>query len=280
VGTVKIVTDSTAYIPEEWFNEFKDLISVVPLTVFFNKDSLEDGLQRQGDFLKKLKESPELPTTSQPSPAAFEAVFQDLKAQGHDILGIFISKKLSGTMVSAETAAKAVGASGIHLFDSESTAAGLALLVRKTALYINKGMAIEDIISELQRDIAEVHVAFVPSTLEYLKKGGRIGGAGALLGAMLKIKPVLGLKKEVMVLDKVRTFKKAVSSMITEITPSYTGPLGIIHIADKEAAAGLKEHLAEFAPQAEIMILEAGPVLGTHAGPGALGIAYFKQSKN
>ncbi|GAW90963.1 DegV family protein [Calderihabitans maritimus] len=272
---VRIVTDSTAYIPEEWLKEYRDLITVVPLTVLFGKDTMEDSLDNQAEFLYRLKHSPQLPTTSQPTPAAFETVFRKLKEAGHDIVGIFISRKLSGTMTSAQTAAKNVGEEGIYLLDSGSVAGGLALVVRQALRYAREGIAAKEIVSRLRNDVEALRLVFVLETLEYLKKGGRIGGASALIGTLLKIKPVLYVKGQVNVLDKVRTFKKAVQRMLQELPANYRGPLGVLHIAASEAAGQLKQQVLEKAPQAEIHVLEAGPVLATHAGPGALGITFF-----
>jgi len=274
---VKIVTDSTAYLPEELVASYRDILRVVPLTVIFPDESLVDGLAILDCFLAKLKEFPAPPTTSQPTPQAFAAAFEELLCDEEDeIIALTISSQLSGTMTSAKTAAKMVGEERISIIDSQSTSAGLALPVLSALEQARAGLPRAEIVRYLEDEVERSRLLFIPDTLEYLKKGGRIGGASALVGSLLQIKPVLQVKGQVDVFDRVRTRKKAMQLLLNQVPEAFDGTVAVLHVACPERALELQGLIAQKAPQARLPVFEVGPVIATHSGPGAFGIAYLE----
>lgn len=273
---VRIITDSTAYLPADVLNKYQKLLDVVPLTVIFPRTSFPDGLENMDRFLHLLRTSPVLPTTSQPAPGAFKQCFETCLDAGHDALVLTISSKLSGTFASATTAARDLGTGRIKVLDSKTTGPGLAMLVKEALLLAEQEKSLPVITEAIENLIARMRLIFCPDTLEYLRKGGRIGGAAALLGSMLQIKPLLHINQgEVSVLEKVRTRPKAIQRMLAEIDPGYHAALGIIHVAAPERAQDLLALAQQRAPQAELKIYEIGPVIAAHAGPDTVGIAFF-----
>lgn len=276
---VSIVTDSTNDLPQDYISRYG--ISVVPESFVWDGITYRDAIDLSPDeFYKKLVGSSSIPTTSQPSPAEFLEVYKPIESTGKDILSMQLSSKLSGTIDSARQAAEFVSATNIHVFDSYSASLGLGFTVLAAAKAANKGASLEECIHIAERVRANTSVAFVISTLEYLHKGGRIGGAAALVGSALGIKPILGVKDGAIdALDKVRTFNKALNRMV-EIVLSSVRPgkrlwIGAVHVeAEPQAKSMLDGVLAQFDSSLveEKMIVRATPVIGIHTGPGTIGL--------
>lgn len=282
---IRIVTDSTCYLPSEILGEYPEL-SVVPLYVSFGDKSFKEGADlKTEEFFKKLKETKTLPTSSQPSVGDFLEVYKPLLEEGSEIVSIHISSKLSGTVDSAQQAAQILGG-GIEVIDSLLTGMGLGFMVIEALRRARSGATKEEIISRVLEVREGITVIFVVDTLEYLHKGGRIGGAQALLGTLLKVKPILFLKDgRIDVLEKVRTQAAARARMISilkEIREETPGAKMKIAIHEAEAFEEAKEVLQrlneELKPE-EIFISPLGPVLGTHTGPGLLGFACFLEDE-
>ena len=272
----KIVTDSTVYLPQEILTRYD--IQVVPLKVLFGKHVYKDGIDLTNEeFYQMLAEAPQLPTTSQPSAGEFEDVYAELTAQGHEIVSVHISGKLSGTVESAHAAAKQLPDAQIHIVDSLSTAFGLAVMVIESAQAASEGYDSTHIVRRLEQMARDLTMLFVVDTLEYLEKGGRIGTARALLGTLLKIKPVLKLEDGLIVpVSSVRTKRKAIMFMLDQISEA-TGDrrvhVATAHAQVPEEMEELLDMVRERLNYSDIFISEIGPVIGTHTGPGVLGVA-------
>lgn len=270
---VHIVTDSTAYLPEEVLREFPHL-HVVSLTVHFPHLVMEDGLENLDSFLRELKASPRPATTSQPPPQRFAEVFRPLVEEGHEIVAILISSVLSGTCTSAQAAADAVGPERIEIIDSRLTTAPMAFAAIQAARAAQAGKSRREIVDLVHWVCQRSRLFFVPDTLEYLHKGGRIGGAQALLGSLLQIKPILYLVDgRVEVLDKVRTRSRAMQRLVEELPGDHQGyEIAVLHLDGLDNALTLKGLVQERLGGREVPVIVAGPVLGTHVGPGAFGL--------
>lgn len=274
---VKIVTDSTSDLPPELAAELG--VTVVPLTVFFGEQAFKDGVDIGHDeFFERLTTGGVLPSTTQPSVGEFTAAYEPLVREGHDIVSIHISDKLSGTLNSARNARQEFPDAKIELVDTRGASIAIALAVKAAAEAANAG-ADADAVAEIARAAAEntAHY-FVLDTLEYLQKGGRIGKAQAWFGSLLSIKPVLTLRDgEIHPLEKVRTRVKAVQRMkelAAEGAPYEE--IALTCETTEAEAAELSEHLAAFTDR-PILRGRLGAVIGTYAGPGVIGFALRKR---
>jgi DegV family protein with EDD domain len=279
MSKVAIVTDSTAYIPAELQKQLN--ISVVPLNVIWGEESLEDGVTiTPEDFYRRMASSKVVPTTSQPSILSMKNTFEDLLHQGYDVLGIFISSRLSGTVESASQAREIMkkGKDRIAIVDSLATtmAMGWPVLTAARAAEAGENLIKCQKLAEKARD--QTCVMFVVETLEYLRRGGRIGGAQAMLGTLLNIKPILGLQDgRIEAVEKIRTKHKALARMLELMEEKTSGRtpvrLATIHAdAEAEALALLETARERFNP-IESLCRPLSPVIGTHVGPGTISIA-------
>ncbi|TJY43246.1 DegV family protein [Cohnella pontilimi] len=278
MGSIAIVTDSTADIPQQTRERLG--ISMVPLKVIFGSQSYLDNIELQpAEFYQKLVASPSLPTTSQPSPADFLEVFKKLTAEGKSVISIHLSGAFSGTYQSAVIAKSMMEDEGdITVIDSKSASYGYGQMVVAAAEWAAQGASVEEIVAEVHRLRREMRLYFLVDTLEYLQKGGRIGKAAALFGSLLNIKPILSIDDEgaIFPVEKVRGHKRAVAR-IAELLESDLGqtPVNLMMVLTPGFDAGggetadmLKQHLnVRSYVQSEI-----GPVVGTHAGPGTIGV--------
>jgi len=279
---VKIVTDSTAYLRAETIARYD--IRVVPLKVAFGAEVYSEGVDTTNEeFYRRLAKSSTLPTTSQPPVNDFIQVYSELASLGHPILSIHISGKLSGTINSALAARNALPQAQIEIVDSQSIAMGL--LISHAAEAAEEGQTLSQIKALTEKLITRMNVVAVIDTLKYLWKGGRIGGAMALVGTVLKIKPVLTFEDgEVKVLAKARTVERATEYLLDFMKKRTRGNNSIhaavvhTHAFDK-ALALEKEVLAGF-ECVEFYLIELGPVLGTHIGPGTLGLAFYTDEQS
>jgi DegV family protein with EDD domain len=273
-----IVIDSTADFPEapERFTNWR----IVPLYVRFGDESFRDYVDLgPGDFYARLRSTDELPTTSQPTPADFLAAYAELERYER-ILSLHISAKLSGTYESARLAAADVG-DRVQVIDSESASAAIALLGLAMQRRLEAGTSAEEIDALVERYRRESRLLFTVETLEFLRRGGRIGKASAMAGQLLKVKPILSLQEgEVLPLKRVRGSQKAFAEFVNAFRDQSTdGPglrVGIAHADAPDRAEALAEMVARERPQAQIELTTVlGAVIGTHAGPGTVGFFWY-----
>jgi len=251
---------------------------VVPLTVVLDGVSMLDGIDiTAADFYRRLPSSTTHPTTSQPSPGRFAEVYQQLLGDHAEVVSVHLSGKLSGTFASARQGAELAGAERIRVFDSEFASMPLGALVLVAATAAGRGADGSEVVAELARIRESMRCYFAVSTLEYLRRGGRLGSARAMLGSVLQIKPILAIEGgEVVPLEQVRTQARALARLV-ELAKScdHGGGLCVVigHAGAEELAAELAERLQA---RAETLLIQPlGPVVGAHAGPGTVGVAIY-----
>jgi len=276
---VHIVCDSTADLDRAYRGAHD--VRVVPLKVIFGDEVLADGedIDAPG-FYRRLRTSKTHPRTSQPTPAEFEAAFRDLGSDGGTVICTTISADLSGSFASAQQARAALPELDIRVIDSRSAAVGHQALVRQAVRVAEAGGDAAAVEAGLAAVSATMELIFTVETLEYLRRGGRIGGARALLGSMLDIKPILELGSGVIEpVDRVRTYPRALSALadaVTSAAKKWGGATVLIAHADKpDVATAMAAKLRPAAGQ-DPVIADVGPVIGVHSGPGAIGIAYHQ----
>ena len=273
---VAIVTDSTADLPTQLVKARG--ITVVPLTLNFEGRSLLDGVEiRPSEFYRKLPNATTHPTTSQPSPGQFAERYQALLADHDSIVSIHISEKLSGTYESARQGAEMTDVRRVHVVDSQLVSMSLGLIVLAAATLSAQGADAESIVDKVSSMRPEVQTYFSVATLEFLRRGGRIGRASALVGSVLQVKPVLCIRDgQVTPLERVRTFERALNRVI-ELTREVDRGRGVCVIVGHAGAEEDAERVfRELEPVAEtLMIQPLGPVVGAHAGPGVVGVGVY-----
>ena len=278
---VKVVVDSTAYIPKEMLNE--NDISVVSLNVLLDGKSYREVDLENEFFYKKMDESNEIPKSSQPSIEEMKNVFLSIAKDGYDIVGIFISSKMSGTYSTAHLVRDIVleeyPNTNIELIDSRSNCMEMGFSAIQAGRAAKKGESIEKVVEEAKKVINSSRFLFVPETLKYLKKGGRIGSASALFGTILQIRPILTVENgETSVYDKVRTKKKAVEVILKKVLDDMTerglGEVIVHHINCEEEGLNLAKRL-EKELKIPVKIQSIGAIIGLHVGPGSIGVAYY-----
>ena len=276
---VRIVTDSTCDLPRALVEAHG--ITVVPLTVFFGDDALLDGVDISAEeFYERLTSSPELPRTSQPSAELFRAAYEELGANGDEIVSIHISSKLSGTLNAASVPREEVAHSvHIDIIDSYNVSLGLGLVVIEAARSAQAGGTLEEVVATARRVMDRVTVHVSLDTLEYLQRGGRIGRARSFLGSILSVKPILHVEDgEVAPFERVRTRTKA-TARIFEIA-SGQGRAKEMFVAsggNEAEARALLERLRAVLPHTDLLLGTLGPAVGVYTGPGALGIAALER---
>ncbi|MBM3132316.1 MAG: DegV family protein [Chloroflexi bacterium] len=277
--TVKVVTDSTADLPDGLIRELG--ITVVPLNVNFGTKSFRDGIDITADeFYRRLPHTDPLPTTSQPTPADFIHVYEELGKETSEIISIHISQKLSGTHNSATLAHAGIKtASRIEIVDSFEASGGLGLIVVQAAKAAKRGANLDEVLSITRDTMSRTHFFGTVDTLRYLHKGGRIGKAQALMGTLLAIKPIIGMREgEVHPFGKARTRKKVIAhfiEMVKELMP--IDEMTVLHSTTPEEAAEIMKELASIAGKECLYDSRIGPVIGTYLGPGALGIGVIRK---
>jgi DegV family protein with EDD domain len=279
MSKIAIVTDSTANLPEELLQEYG--IHVVPLKVIWDDDVLDDGVDILPTvFYKRLEESKTMPTTSQVTVGEFSQLFGKLNAEGYDILAVLLSDALSGTIASAKQAKADLPDANIELVDAMSTIGELAYLVLVGARTAASGVSLEDCKAAVEKARDKSGVVFAVDTMEFLHRGGRIGGGKRFLGTLLNIKPILTVKEgKVEAEEQARTRKKALKQLVDIVAERVAGKsnvrIGVSHANDLvEAKRFLETAEAQLNP-VETMITELSPVIGTHVGPGTIALAYL-----
>ena len=276
-----ILTDSTAYLPPELLKKYS--IRVIPLTVIWEGETLRDGVDIQpDDFYKRLEKSKVMPTTSQITVMEMEAAFKNILEEGVNLLGIFLSSKFSGTMEAALKAREGMptAASRIAIVDSLTTTMAMGWQVLTAARAAEAGENLENCRKITEHARENSGVLFVVETLEYLRRGGRIGGAQALLGTALNIKPVLEMQDgRIESVEKIRTKSKATQRLLELTVERIAGrkPVRVAAVyanAEAEAMALLEEAKKVLNP-VETLCCPLSPVIGTHAGPGTIALPYM-----
>ena len=271
MSKIQIVTDSTAYIPIE---EIKRRgIEVVSLNVHFEGESFEEGYPDSFEqYYKRLAESKDFPKTSQPSTKSFQDVFEKALEEGKEVIAILISEKLSGTYNSAYAAAQMTNPDLISIIDSETTAANLRLLVELADDLAKDNNTRSDIIERVEKQKKAMSIQLTVGTLDYLIRGGRLTGVKATIATVLDIRPVLAVVNgKLEAVGKARGKNKTIEMMFKSI-PAEVKQIRVCHSANYEEAKKVSDLLQAKFVQAQVRVEDIGPVIGSHLGPGAIGI--------
>ncbi len=280
--SIRFILDSTADMPEE----FKQKFTIIPLTVTFGTEEYSDGVNiTNRTFYEKLVESDVLPTTSQPTPAAFAKAYQEALDAGDEVIVLTLSSKLSGTYQSACIAAQEFP-EHVTVIDSQNVTVGTTILALEGLRLAEEGKSVKEITDTLMALRTRVHLLAMVDTLEYLKKGGRISSTMALAGTLLSIKPVLGIVDgEITILGKARGSKQGNNLLVKEIQsaggvdfsmPVMLGYTGLSDTLLQKYISDSAELWAESPTPLQYTLV--GSTVGTHVGPGAIAAAFF--SKN
>jgi DegV family protein with EDD domain len=280
MSKIAIVTDSTSFLPAELIK--KHNITVTPQILIWGEEEFRDGVDIQpSEFYTRLKTAKTMPSSSQVSPATMQATFQNLVEQGFEVLGIFISSKLSGTLQSALQGKKMMGAVGekITIMDSFATSMSLGLVVLAAARAAESGANLSDCLAIAEKTRMNSGIFFAVDTLEFLYRGGRIGGAQRFIGSALNLKPLLALKEgKVEGVEKIRTKSKAHDRMLELVSEQVNGKANIrlatLHANASADARTLLDRAAQKLNPIETIFTEVSPVVGAHTGPGTVGLAY------
>ncbi|MHB1315426.1 MAG: DegV family protein [Christensenellales bacterium] len=276
---IRIITDSTCDIDPKRVAQLG--VRVVPLTVNFGKDSYIDGVELSiEEFYNKLATTQELPTTSQVNPADFETVFKEYAENGDEIVGLFISSKLSGTYQSAVIAKETLQLGNIYLVDTLTVSFGLHLMVDIAAKMRDQGCSAKSIAEKIENLSRKNRLIASLDTLKYLKMGGRLSSTAAFVGSVLGISPIITLTDgAVTVLGKARGQKGAFKLMLDymqEHGRCKEYPVSFGHSNSQEALNKCIDYFASEVGDAQVLTGNIGCIVGTHAGPGAVGVAYIE----
>lgn len=276
----RIIVDSTA----DLLPQIKERVHVVPLTVHFGEEEYVDGVTiDHKTFYEKLIETDTLPSTSQATPAAFAEAYEKAKAAGEEAVVITLSSKLSGTYQSAVIAAEDY--ENIYIVDGGTAAIGGGILVELALQYLDAGMSAREIAAKLEEEKEKIVIVALVDTLDYLKMGGRVSKTVAFAGAVLNIKPVLSvIAGEIKMLGKARGSKQGNNLLVQEIEKAggvdFTKPvlLGYTGLSDALLLKYMEDskHIWEESVEG-VRYTTIGSVIGTHAGPGAVAVAFFKK---
>jgi DegV family protein with EDD domain len=272
---VSIVTDSTADLAPALRDQHG--IVAVPLNVVLDGQTYRDQVDiTTPDFMAKLPTAKTMPSTSQPSPAAFEEAY---RAAGGDVVAVLISSKLSGTCQSATLAADALaGQQRVEVVDSLNASLGLGFQVLRAADLAAQGRTAAQIADRLRAETALYHLVFFVDTLEYLQKGGRIGRAASVVGGMLKLKPLLRVDEgQIVPFERTRTRARAIEGLKDFVRgfPSVSR-LGVLYSTEADQAEALATDLSGVVPRDNMVLAQFSPVIGAHVGPGAMGVCVFE----
>jgi DegV family protein with EDD domain len=279
MADVAVVTDSTAYLPPDVLARHD--IRVVPLYVVFGADRTvrEVDITDYPAFFEELRRAETLPTTSQPSVGDFTSVYEPLLAEGKEIVSVHISGGLSGTPEAARQAKESLerdggGGERIQVIDSTSAAGGLGFMVLAAAKAARDGKDAEQVAAHVATARKELKLWFAIDTLEFLRRGGRIGAASAWIGSTLKVKPILTVENEMTPVERVRTSGRAFERMVEYLQQgrdSNADAWSVQHISAPDQAAALVERGRDLFGSEPTIVSELGPVLAVHTGPGLLG---------
>jgi len=280
MSKIAIVTDSTVNMPPEFIQRHQ--LTVAPLVLIWGSEAFEDGVDIQpAEFYTRLKTATVMPTTSQVTIPKFSEIYQKLLDQDYQVLAMLISEKLSGTINSA-VQAKSLLPEGapVEIFDSQSTAMALGFQVLAVARAVEEGATMPEALKVAEQARQNSGIVFAVDTLEFLHRGGRIGTGSRFLGTALNIKPILELRDgKVEALERVRTRAKSLNRLIELVEAKAGGRtplrLSTLHANAPEEAHALLEEAASRLGAVEKLEAELSPVIGTHAGPGTIGLVYM-----
>lgn len=278
---IAIVTDSTAYIPENVLEKYH--IHTIPLSVVFGETSYREGMDiTTEDFYSKVKSTKALPSTSQPAIGMFTELYEQLSEDYDAVISVHLSKKISGTYDAAISAGNMVEDIDVHPFDSGLSAMPQGFFVLVAAEMVAAGKSINEILSHLEQMKSKTYAYFMVDDLSHLQRGGRLSSAQALVGSLLHIKPVLHMPEGTIIpFEKIRTRKKAIRRIMS-ILEEHVQTKGVrrvvfIHGNDEPAALELQQQFHEEYPEIESMISGFGPVIGTHLGEGSIGVSWYTE---
>lgn len=278
---IRIVVDSTSDLTDEIIEKYN--IKMVPLTVNFENESFLDKVELSTkEFFDKLEAAEKLPTTTLVSPGTFVEVFSEILLEGDQVLGLFIASELSGTYDSARMAKDMIGSEDIHLIDTKSVCLGSFALVLEAIRLVEEKKPIEEIVNELEALKEKTVVVAALDTLKYLEKGGRLSKGQAVIGSLLNIKPIIAVKDgKISVIDKIRGRNKTIKWFDEWIEKNNFDlsdkKVLLFHGRAYEQLKVLRNTIEEKYNIKNIIEQEIGAVIGTHAGPGVLGIGFINK---
>jgi DegV family protein with EDD domain len=276
---VAVVTDTTAYLPRELTDRYG--IATIPLYVVFpDRTERESEITDYNAFFEELRSAETLPKTSQPSVGDFVETFEPLLARGDEVVSIHISGGISGTVESGRQAAEQLeregkGGERVRIVDSATAAGGLGIVALAAARCAQLGGTLDEVVDAANRARAELKMWFAIDTLEFLKRGGRIGPASAWIGSTLKIKPILTVERELSPVERVRTSSRMFERMVEYASQRHESGADawvVQHIAAPEQGERLADRCREVFGCEPLFVSEVGPVLSAHTGPGMLGV--------
>lgn len=274
-----IVADTTCGLPKQLLEQ-RDIPFVPQVVIFGDQSFHDDGELDTAEFLRKLKASPALPKTAAPEPTLYYPIFQKAKDAGQSVIVVAPSAKVSGTVRSAEIAAQEFPGLDIRIVDTLTVSCNLGSLVLIADDMAKGGSTTDEIVRRLEGLIPCGRLYFVVDTLEYLAKGGRIGGAKALLGELLQVKPVLQIRDgQAEAYEQQRTRKRSIARLIeiveSQCPRSEEAHLAVLQVAAEQEARDLAENLRSRMGVKEVPIYELPPAIVVHGGPGAMGVGFF-----
>ena len=278
---IVVATDSSAYIPEQALGGLD--VRVIPLWLLWGDERFRDGVDIDPPaFYRRLRESSSFPTSSQPSPGEFIEFFREVSSGADAVVAVLVSSKISGTITNAQIALAERPDLNIRVVDSLNTAMGLGFIVMAAAQAAAAGKSIDEVIGAAEDMRDRVHFMFAVDTLEYLHRGGRIGGAKRLFGTMLNIKPLLHwLDGQIEPLVQVRTKRKAIERMLDEAEERLGGKrmaeAAVIDVDTAEEGDAVAERVRERFGVSRVFRSPVSPVVGTHAGPGSVGLVFYAE---
>lgn len=278
---IRVITDSASDLP----GSFREDVTVLPLTVSFGERQYRDGVDlSHREFYEKLIEEDVLPVTSQINPAQFSDAFRAAVRSGEDVVAVTLSSKLSGTCQSAAMAAREFPGK-VWVVDSENVSLGQAILVKRAAQLIEAGLPARAVAERLDREKKEIRLIALLDTLEYLKRGGRLSARAAFAGELLSIKPVIAIREgEVKILGKARGSRNGNNLLMKEIQSTggidFRRPFLLAYSGLSDEL--LRKYISDSRPlwegqTAELPVATIGGAIGTHVGPGAVGVAFFQK---
>ena len=276
---VVVVTDSSAYIPAEVQRNLP--IAVIPLWLMWDGQSYQDGVDIFPDeFYRRLKVSNTLPTSSQPSAQEFVDLYRKVTKEADAIVSVLVSAQISGTIASAQAAAAELPGLNVRIVDSYSSAMGLGLSVLAAARAAAEGKPVDEVVAAAEDMRERVYTLFVVDTLEYLYKGGRISGGKRLLGSALNIKPILHFEEgQIRPLSQARTKRKALAQLLDIVAEHLGGKqmreAAIMDVDASDEGDMVGEMVRERFNPASLLRTGVCPVVGTHVGPGTVGVAFY-----
>lgn len=276
---VKIVADTTSGLPLDLADRLG--IAMIPQIVMFGEESYRDDTELDtATFLRKLRASSTLPKTAAPPPALYNPIYEEAARRGESVVVVAPSTKVSGTVRAASVAAQDFPGLDVRVVDTQTIAGNLASLVLLAHEWAVAGMDAATIVTRLEAWIPRGRIFFLVDTLEYLQKGGRIGGAKALLGEMLQIKPILTIREgQVEAFEQQRTKRRALARLIEIVEEqcprSAGGRLCVMQIEAEDEARALAADLSARTGIVDLPIYQLPPAIAVHAGPGVLAIGFF-----